>query len=74
VPLALCGRVPVKVTLEGGPIRIGDYLTSSSRPGYAMRATAPGRVIGVALQPFDGDPGAEGKAIVLVNPHWYGGP
>jgi len=73
VSLALCGRVPVKVTVEGGAIRIGDYLTSSSRPGYAMRATQPGRVIGVALSAFDGAKGAEGRTIVLVNPHWYGG-
>ncbi|MBI4669613.1 MAG: hypothetical protein HY747_10620, partial [Elusimicrobia bacterium] len=51
-PLALAGRVPVKVTLENGPIRIGDYLTSSSKPGYAMKATEPGVVIGVALENF----------------------
>ncbi|MHB2027182.1 MAG: beta strand repeat-containing protein, partial [Elusimicrobiota bacterium] len=40
-PLVLAGRVPVKVDLEGGPIHIGDYLTSSSTPGYAMRASGP---------------------------------
>lgn len=35
--LALTGRVPVKVTGENGPIQPGDYLTSSSTPGCAMK-------------------------------------
>ncbi|HOM40166.1 MAG TPA: hypothetical protein PK064_04585 [Bacteroidales bacterium] len=37
--LALTGRVPVNVTGENGPIQPGDYLTSSSTPGYAMKWT-----------------------------------
>jgi len=73
IPLALAGRVPVKVNLEGGPVRIGDYLTSSSTPGVAMRTIRPGRVIGLAMQAFDGTAGPEGKVVVLVNPHWFGG-
>jgi hypothetical protein len=48
-PIALSGRVPVKITNENGPIRVGDLLTSSSRAGYAMRATTAGPVIGRAL-------------------------
>ncbi|MDD5513691.1 MAG: hypothetical protein PHD09_07980, partial [Candidatus Omnitrophica bacterium] len=53
--LSLVGRVPVKVSLENGPIAIGDYLTSaSSIPGFAMKATEAGRVIGMALEPFNG--------------------
>ncbi|HPC98726.1 MAG TPA: hypothetical protein PL040_07105 [Bacteroidales bacterium] len=35
--LALTGRVPVNVTGENGPIQPGDYLTSSSTPGCAMK-------------------------------------
>ncbi len=38
--LALAGRVPVKVTDENGPIKRGDMLTTSSKPGYAMKWTA----------------------------------
>jgi hypothetical protein len=38
--LALAGRVPTKVTDENGPVRIGDLLTTSSKPGYAMKWTA----------------------------------
>lgn len=50
--MALAGRVPVKVTDEGGPIRPGDLLIAAATPGHAMRAPAeprPGTVIGKAL-------------------------
>lgn len=57
-PIALVGRVPVKVSTENGPIKEGDILTSASIAGYAMRATESGRVIGAALEPFD-----ESKAV-----------
>jgi hypothetical protein len=57
-PVALAGRVPVDVTLEGGAIRIGDYLTASSAPGKAMRANerSRGGLIGIALSAYDGTP------------------
>ena len=54
--LALAGRVPVKVTNEGGAIRIGDLLVSAPTPGHAMRAPdapRPGTVIGKALHTSD---------------------
>lgn len=35
--LALAGRVPVKVTDENGSIEIGDFVTTSSKPGYGMK-------------------------------------
>jgi hypothetical protein len=61
--LALAGRVPVKVTLEGGPIRPGDLLTSSSVPGHAMRAVEPwrGGLLGTALTAFGGEGDAARK-------------
>ncbi len=52
--MALAGRVPVKVSLENGPIMAGDRLTTASTPGYAMKATKAGPVIGQALENFDG--------------------
>ena len=39
--VALVGRVPVKVSLENGEIKVGDPLTSSAQPGYAMKALNP---------------------------------
>lgn len=71
--VALAGRVPVTVTNDNGDINTGDELTSSDIPGVAMRATQPGRVLGVALQSFAPDPGggtATGTILVFVNPHW----
>jgi hypothetical protein len=50
VPVALTGRVPVKVSNVNGEIQKGDYLTASSTPGVAMKATQPGQVIGKALE------------------------
>ncbi len=52
-PVALVGRVPVKISTENGAIHEGDFLTSASISGYAMKATVAGRVIGTALESFD---------------------
>ncbi len=60
--VALAGRVPVKVSTENGAIKAGDYLTSSSIPGVAMKATKAGAVIGNAMSDFNGD----GIGLVLV--------
>ena len=62
--LVLAGRVPVKVTNEGGEIKPGDYLTSSSTPGYAMKATHAGPTIGKALGFFSG---TSGTVMVQTN-------
>jgi hypothetical protein len=57
-PVALAGRVPVNVSVEGGPIAIGDYLVASSTPGRAMKAASPttAGVIGIALSAYNGQP------------------
>jgi hypothetical protein len=69
VPLAVVGVVPTKVTAEGGGIRRGDLLVTSSTEGHAMKADATmlgfGMVMGKALENFDG-PG-KGLIQVLVN-------
>lgn len=55
-PLALAGKVLVKVCGENGPIRRGDLLTTSSQPGVAMKADnkpqAIHAVIGKALENY----------------------
>jgi hypothetical protein len=72
--IALAGRIPVKVTGVNGPIAIGDYITSSNIPGYGMRATQPGRVVGVAMQVFNGtDANTTGTVMIFVNPGWAPG-
>jgi len=50
VPLALAGRVPVKVVTENGAITAGDPITISSTPGVGMKATTMTRIIGYALE------------------------
>ncbi len=69
-PIAMVGRVPVKVSDENGYIEPGDFLTSSSVPGVAMRATKSGPVIGQALEGFSG---STGKIMVFVKATTYNG-
>jgi hypothetical protein len=65
--LSLAGRVPCKATTENGPIKRGDLLITSSKPGYAMRADPeklkPGMILGKALEPLEE---GEGKIVVLI--------
>ena len=66
--LALVGRVPVKVTAQGGPIQPGDLLVASSLPGHAMRSPAnpaPGTVIGKALEPLASGTGVIQMLVML---------
>ena len=63
--LAIAGRVPVRVTVENGPIQIGDLLVSSSTPGVSMKGTDPsaclGATIGKAMEPLE-----EGTGVIMV--------
>jgi hypothetical protein len=64
-PVALSGRVPVKISLENGPIKTGDRLTlSKTKPGYAMKMTESGQSVGIALE--NSGPITE-KILVFVN-------
>jgi hypothetical protein len=71
VPIALSGRVPVKVITENGPIKAGDLLTSSSVPGVAMRATKAGQIIGQAMTDFSGE--GVGSVMVFVKTDYGNG-
>ena len=55
-PVALSGRVPAKVNLEGGPIQIGDRIAPSSVPGVGKKAGPFDDSVGIALETFSGDP------------------
>ncbi|MFA6005574.1 MAG: hypothetical protein WC775_03780 [Patescibacteria group bacterium] len=69
IPVALAGRVPVKVSTENGSIKAGDSLTTSSAPGVAMKATRTGSVLGRAMESYDGD--GVGRILVFVNMSSY---
>lgn len=64
MPVALSGRVPVKVSAQNGPIKVGDYLTASSLPGVAMKATKAGAIIGTAMDHFDGE--GTGRILIFI--------
>ena len=68
-PIALVGKVCVRVCDENGPIRTGDLLTTSSTSGHAMRASkdtrAFGAVIGKAFANHDGGTGMIPIVIAL---------
>ncbi len=53
-PLALTGRVPVRLSNENGNIAAGDMLTLSSVAGVAMKAQPGDVIVGRALESFNG--------------------
>jgi hypothetical protein len=65
VPVALVGKACCKVDARYSAIEVGDLLTTSSTPGYAMKAVEPlrtsGAVIGKALAPL-----ATGRALIPI--------
>jgi len=65
LPVALSGRVPLKVSTENGAIQPGDYITTSSITGVGMKATRPGQMVGKALAGFNGN--GVGTVMVFVN-------
>ncbi len=72
VPVALAGRVPVKVSLENGPIVLGDHLTLSSTPGVAMKAVHAGMTVGIAMEPLDIiASGSSNTVLALVNTGYW---
>jgi hypothetical protein len=72
--IATTGRVKVRVDASKGPIRKGDLLVTSDRPGLAMKSEPldvagvkmhrPGTLIGKALEPLAG---GEGEILVLLS-------
>lgn len=62
LPMAIYGYYPVKVTMQNGSIERGDPITSSTQPGYGMKAVEPGRIVGYALE----DASVEGTIQVVA--------
>jgi hypothetical protein len=56
--MGVIGVIPTKVCMEGGAIKRGDLIVTSSIPGVAMKADPDkvkvGQVIGKALQDYNG--------------------
>ncbi|MEI7688782.1 MAG: hypothetical protein WCI91_01200, partial [Candidatus Nomurabacteria bacterium] len=71
MPVALNGRVPVKISQTSSPIKAGDYLTTSQiDPGMATRALRSGFVIGKALEDWTPSSG-QNMVMVFVEQGYY---
>lgn len=79
-PVALAGRIPLKVSSINGNIKQGDPITSSDIPGVGMKATRAGQTIGKALESFDESKAIPcsdnpqyscGKILVFINISWF---
>ena len=68
LPLALSGRIKIKVTNVNGDIHVGDKLTSSNIPGVAMKATGEGPTIAIAMGDYTS--AAVGTVMGFVNLNW----
>lgn len=72
--VATTGRVTVRVDASRAPIRVGDLLVTSDKPGVAMKSEPteingrtfhqPGTIIGKALEPLAG---GTGEILVLLS-------
>jgi hypothetical protein len=66
--VALAGRVYCNVYASESNIEPGDFLTTSTTPGYAMKATdhsrAQGAILGKAMEHLD--KGQKSQILVLV--------
>ena len=70
-PVALTGRVPVKVSNVNGKIKTGDPLTSSNIPGVAMKATKTGPILGIAMRDYEGS--GIGTVLTYIKTGYYTG-
>ncbi len=66
--VALSGKVPVKVV---GKVNVGDYLTSSTTAGVAMKAQKSGPVVGQALSSYEGE--GVGSVLAFVRVGYFNG-
>jgi hypothetical protein len=67
--VALAGRVPLKISTKNGTIAVGDKLTTSDVAGVAIKATASGPTIGVALADYSSS--EEGTVLAFVQMGWW---
>jgi hypothetical protein len=63
LPIALAGRIPLKVNDESGPIEIGDRISPSNVPGVGKKATDGEQVVAIALEELNDN---QGEILVLV--------
>lgn len=68
-PIVKTGQVYVLTSNQGGSIAIGDWLTTSSQPGIAIKANREqGAVIGQALEAYPADSDQAALILIALNP------
>lgn len=63
--VASTGVAQVKVSVKGGNIEIGDFITTSDDPGVGQKATTSGYVLGKALENYDKQDAIEAIPVEL---------
>ncbi len=61
------GIAYIKFDASNGQVKVGDYVTSGSKPGYSIKATQTGYVVGVVLEDSSGD---TGLVKIRIQPTW----
>ncbi|MBP6884112.1 MAG: hypothetical protein KBC06_02675 [Candidatus Pacebacteria bacterium] len=72
MPVALNGRVPVKISQTSEAILPGDYITTSVELGFGTKAIHAGQVIGKALEPWNPNTNTP-TVMVFVEQGYYNG-
>lgn len=66
LPVVQSGTAMVNVTTNNGPIKKGDYVTSSTvYPGKGQKGSISGYVLGTALEDLEGDKGTIKVAVKI---------
>jgi len=72
IPVMSNGSLYVLVSTQQGNIQKGDYLTTSTIPGVAVKATKSGYVLGTALEDYsNSNPSQSGLIAVDLNLHYF---
>jgi len=72
VPVMSNGSMYVLVSTQQGNIQKGDYLTTSTIPGVAVKATKSGYVLGTALEDYSSNnPAQSGLIAIDLNLHYF---
>jgi hypothetical protein len=68
-PVTTSGNAQVRVSSMNGAIKVGDYITSSTKPGVGQKATRSGYALGVAQSEWNStNPDEVGLIQVSIQP------
>ncbi len=71
LPILTAGRAGILVSTMNGPIKKGDFVTSSDVAGVGQKATENGTVIGISEDDYtEKDPKKYGKVFTTFSPHF----